>query len=53
MFLRISPERVLFGSHPPLFDFESAELKLIESGLPESVLRQIREDNAARLLASG
>ena len=50
MFLRISPERVLFGSHSPLFDFESAELKLIESGLPESVLQQLRSTNAQRLL---
>lgn len=50
---QVSPERVLFGSHSPLFYFESAELKLIESGLPESVLQQIRSGNAERLLILG
>ncbi len=49
---QVSPERVLFGSHSPLFYFESAELKLVESGLPESVLQQIRTGNAKRLLAA-
>lgn len=49
---QVSPERVLFGSHSPLFYFESAELKLVESGLPESVLQQIRSDNAKRFLAA-
>lgn len=49
---QVSPERVLFGSHSPLFYLESAELKLVESGLPESVLRQIRTDNAQRLLTA-
>lgn len=49
---QVSPERVLFGSHSPLFYFESSELKLVESGLPESVLQQIRLENAGRLLAS-
>ncbi|MBC7820411.1 MAG: amidohydrolase family protein [Planctomycetaceae bacterium] len=48
---QVSHQRVLFGSHSPLFYWESAELKLIESGLPESVLRQIREGNASRILA--
>ena len=47
---QVSVERILFGSHSPLFYFESAELKLAESGLPESVFRQIRSDNASRLL---
>lgn len=49
---QVSPERVLFGSHSPLFYFESAQLKLVESGLPESVLKQIRTDNAAKLMAA-
>lgn len=49
---QVSPERVLFGSHSPLFYFESAELKLVESGLPESVLQQIRTTNATTLLAA-
>ncbi len=48
---QVSHQRVLFGSHSPLFYFESSELKLIESGLPDSVLRQIREVNAFRILA--
>lgn len=47
---QVSSQRVLFGSHSPLFYFESAELKLVESGLPESVLQQIRCENADRLL---
>lgn len=47
---QVSPERVLFGSHSPLFYFESAELKLVESGLPEPILKQIRSSNAERLI---
>lgn len=49
---QVSPDRIVFGSHSPLFYFESAELKLIESGLPESVLQQIRTNNATNLLAT-
>ena len=48
---QVSPDRVLFGSHSPLFYFESAELKLVESGLPEPILRQIRSSNAERLMS--
>jgi predicted TIM-barrel fold metal-dependent hydrolase len=48
---QVSPERVLFGSHSPLFYFESAELKLVESGLPEPILKQIRSSNAERLIS--
>lgn len=47
---QVGPQRILFGSHAPLFYFESAELKLTESGLPESVLQQIRSANAQRVL---
>lgn len=47
---QVSPERILFGSHSPLFYFESAELKLVESGLPEPILKQIRSSNAERLM---
>ena len=44
-------ERVLFGSHAPLFYFESAALKLKESPLNEEQLRAISCANAQRLLA--
>lgn len=50
---RVSPNRVLFGSNFPLFYFESALLKLQESGLPESEKTAIREGNARQLLTSG
>lgn len=42
--------RVLFGSHTPMFYFESALLKLQESPLSDEQLRAIRCDNARRLL---
>jgi uncharacterized protein len=44
-------DRILFGSHAPFFYFESAVLKLKESGLPEAQLEKIRIENAKRLLA--
>lgn len=47
----LPPDRVLFGSHTPLFYFESALLKLKESPLTEKQLRAIRYENASRLLA--
>jgi uncharacterized protein len=43
-------ERVLFGSHVPLFYFESAELKLRESALSDEQQAAIRIGNAHRLL---
>lgn len=43
---------VLFGSHAPLFYFESAELKLQESTLTEDQFRSICFANATRLLGT-
>lgn len=48
---KISPGRVLFGSHAPFFYFESAALKLQESELSPAHLRAVSELNARRLLA--
>jgi predicted TIM-barrel fold metal-dependent hydrolase len=45
-------ERVLFGSHAPLFYFESAQLKLKESALSAEQRTAIVETNARRLLAA-
>jgi hypothetical protein len=43
-------ERVLFGSHFPFFYYESALLKVQESGLTEAKKKAILEENARRLL---
>jgi predicted TIM-barrel fold metal-dependent hydrolase len=42
--------RVLFGSYYPFFYFESALLKVQESGLDEAPQRAICEDNARQLM---
>ncbi|MCI0365585.1 MAG: amidohydrolase, partial [Phycisphaerales bacterium] len=42
-------DRILFGSHAPLFYFESAALKLRESALSAAQLAAIRYKNAERL----
>ena len=47
----VSLERVLFGSHFPLFYMDSALLKMKESGLPAAQQRAIFSDNALRLLS--
>jgi len=47
---QVGHDRVLFGSHFPLFYLESAQLKLRETTLPSDVLRAIRHENAKRLL---
>ncbi len=49
---KIPLPRVLFGSYYPFFDFESALLKIQESGLDEASQKAICEDNARRLLGA-
>ncbi len=43
-------DRLLFGSHLPLFNIESALLKLRESPLSEALLAAVTHENAGRLL---
>ena len=47
---QISTERVIFGSHFPLFYVESAIFKMRESGLSAKDTQAIEEANARRLL---
>jgi len=49
---KISAQRVLFGSNYPLFYFESAMLKVRESGSTETDRQAVLEENARRLLAA-
>jgi uncharacterized protein len=46
----LPPERVLFGSHAPLFYPEAAVMKMAESTLAPGVAEKILAGNAARLL---
>jgi predicted TIM-barrel fold metal-dependent hydrolase len=48
----VPADRILFGSHAPFFVWESAELKLKESPLPEPFVEQFRRTNAIGLLQS-
>jgi predicted TIM-barrel fold metal-dependent hydrolase len=47
----VSAGRMVFGSHFPLFVFESAALKMREAGFRESETKMIFEENARSLLA--
>lgn len=47
---KLGPDRILFGSHYPLFHLESAALKLRESKQPAKVLAQVSETNAQKLI---
>lgn len=47
----LDPGSIVYGSLAPLFYEHAAYLKLIESGLPESLLSRIRHENAAAVLA--
>jgi len=49
---QVSLRRVLFGSHAPLFYFESALLKGKEAELPEPDQNMVLEGNARRLLSA-
>ncbi len=49
---QVPAERVLFGSHVPLFYFDAAELKLKESLLTAEQIRIIASENARRLLGA-
>lgn len=48
---QVSTDRVLFGSHAPLFYYDSAELKLRESTLTPVQMKKLRGGNARRILA--
>ena len=48
---QVTFQRVLFGSNYPLYYFESALLKVQESGLTEAQTRAVSQENARRLLA--
>jgi predicted TIM-barrel fold metal-dependent hydrolase len=45
-----SPGRVVFGSHYPFYNFESAALKIREAGLPEEQMHAVCAGNARALL---
>ena len=47
---QIGPERVLFGSHFPLFHWQAAALKIRETGLSDADSRAMMSTNARALL---
>jgi uncharacterized protein len=47
-----NPDCLVFGSHAPFFYLESAQLKLLESGLEESVLSRLRYKNAEKAVVA-
>ena len=49
MLQRFGPERVLFGTHFPLFYPESALFKIRESALKDEDLQAIQQSNARTL----
>lgn len=49
---KISIQRVLFGSHYPLFYFESARLKVREAGFTDAEEKAVLEENARRLVTA-
>jgi hypothetical protein len=49
---QVGPGRLLFGSHAPLFNAESAHLKLKESTLTPGQAEAIRQSNAHQLSSS-
>lgn len=49
---RVSLAKVLFGSYYPYFYYESALLKVQESGLDEAAEKAVCQDNARRLMGN-
>ncbi len=48
---KVSVPRVLFGTHYPLFYFESAVLKVREAEFTDAERQAVLESNARRLVA--